>query len=232
MDKKSKILIAIFLVMLLAFVPAFSQDDLDMDLDDGSGGDLGGSDSGGDLGGTDSGGDLGGSGIDDLGGTDTSSSSSGSSSSSSSSSSSGLDDDFGGADFGTEDMGLGFKIEKSVYEKKHNTKTAQGDKDPFFPLVNKPEKPPVEKRPVKPLSNTAAATKPVEVQIPDIELKVVCIVGNDTKRMALIEFEGKTDEYFKGDTKDGGFKIVDISNDTVTVYSLRKRRQRTFKLPE
>ncbi|MCK5685647.1 hypothetical protein KAJ27_16055, partial [bacterium] len=108
--------------------------------------------------------------------------------------------------------------------------SAKGDKDPFFPLVTKPKKAPRKKRTRKKFTKSSTS-RTAAVVIPDIELKIVCIVGNDTKRMALIEFEGKTDEYFKGDTKAGGFKIVDINGNSVTVYSLRKRRQRTFKLP-
>lgn len=134
-------------------------------------------------------------------------------------------------DLGGFEEGLGFKIEKSTYEKKHNTKSASGDKDPFFPLVTKPQKAPPKKRTVQTTPQNTVQ-KPQQIIIPDIELKVICIVGNDTKRMALIEFEGKTEEYVKGDTRSGGFKIVDINGDSVVVYSLRKRRQRTFKLPE
>ncbi len=69
-----------------------------------------------------------------------------------------------------------------------------------------------------------------KVIIPGIELRILGIIGNDSKRIAHIEFEGRTDDYFKGDIKVGAFKVVSIGENYVTVYSLRKKRQRTFRL--
>ncbi|MCK5685944.1 hypothetical protein KAJ27_17565 [bacterium] len=69
-----------------------------------------------------------------------------------------------------------------------------------------------------------------QVIIPDIELRILGIIGNDSKRIANIEFEGKSSDYFVGDIKVGGFKVIAIGKNYVSVYSFRKRRQRTFKL--
>ncbi|MCK5683620.1 ankyrin repeat domain-containing protein [bacterium] len=62
-------------------------------------------------------------------------------------------------------------------------------------------------------------------------LKLISIVGNANRRMAMIECNGIVDDYCKGDIKAGKFKVVDILADSVIVYSLVTRRQLTIKLP-
>ena len=124
----------------------------------------------------------------------------------------------------------GFPINKSIYEKQHGTKITLGEKDPFFPLVIKPKRP---KRPDKPpRTPPRVGPTPIVPQIPPIQIKVICIIGNSGRRMALIQFNGKVKEYWKGDSESGAFKIVEITNRSVVIYSLRKHRQRSFDLPK
>ncbi|MCK5685646.1 hypothetical protein KAJ27_16050 [bacterium] len=136
-------------------------------------------------------------------------------------------------DLDTDDDDLlneGFSVEQSVYEKHHGTKITLGEKDPFFPLVVKPKRP---KRPDKPPRVPPVAGRtPAVPQIPPVELKVICIIGNSGRRMALIKYNGKVKEYWKGDSEPGAFKIVEITNRAVVIYSMRKHRQRSFDLPK
>jgi len=103
------------------------------------------------------------------------------------------------------------------------------DKDPFLPLLRKRRpKPPQELKPPTELK----PPPPPEPVIPDLEMEVMCIVGNDLRRMAIVQFEGKILEITKNHVEPGAFKVVDISKDAVSVYSFRKKRRRIFKLPE
>lgn len=62
-------------------------------------------------------------------------------------------------------------------------------------------------------------------------IKLISIVGNDNRRMALIEYNGRADDYLKGDSRSQAFKVVDIQKDYVVLYSLTTRRQITLRLP-
>ncbi len=100
------------------------------------------------------------------------------------------------------------------------------DKDPFFPIVF--QKPKQVRRPTKQVGKIDK--RPVPEVVPEINLNVLCIVGNAGKRMALLEFQGTPQEMAAGDEVEGNFKIMEIKEDAVEIYSYRTRRRKTFKI--
>jgi len=105
---------------------------------------------------------------------------------------------------------------------------ANGAKDPFRPLVKRPE-PPVLPVVVSP---KPADTKPPVVVPPPkpLELTVQGICGNDAHRLAMVLHNNKLLVVTKDSVVDGAFKVMDITPTQVVVYSSRHEKRQTFAL--
>lgn len=106
--------------------------------------------------------------------------------------------------------------------------TENPKKDPFKPLVEKKViLPPV--RTVRPVSRPDDS-KPKPPPIKPIKLHVSGIVGGEGNRLAVVKFENNEYTITKDQVVDGKFKVVDIMNDRVVVYSNKEQRRHTFKI--
>ncbi len=139
----------------------------------------------------------------------------------------------GGADAGGDG---GAKIPANLEEPEHvemlaaNHKFNPGkpSKDPFRPLVEKKVVlPPVAPPPTS--AGKPSAPPPPPPPKP-IQLFVSGICGNDADRLAMITFENKTYTVQKDQVVEGKFKVVDILNDRVVVYSNKEQMRRTFPI--
>lgn len=111
---------------------------------------------------------------------------------------------------------------------KYTFATENPKKDPFKPLVEKKViLPPV--RTVKPVSRSGSS-KPKAPAIKPIKLHIAGIVGSEGNRLAVVKFDNKEYTITKDQVVDGKFKVVDILNDRVVVYSNKEQRRHTFKL--
>ncbi|OQA09041.1 MAG: hypothetical protein BWY66_00725 [bacterium ADurb.Bin374] len=110
----------------------------------------------------------------------------------------------------------------------HQFSPAVSEKDPFKPLITKPKPPEPDIRPPQ----EEQASRPVEIKqvIPPLSLKVTGICGNESERLAMIEFNQKSYVVFKEMTVDESFKVVDIFSDKVVVYSFKEQMRRTFPI--
>ena len=110
----------------------------------------------------------------------------------------------------------------------HKFTPAVSEKDPFKPLITRPKPPETEIRPPK----EDQASKSVEIKpvIPPLSLRVTGICGNESERLAMIEFNQKSYVVFKEMTVDESFKVVDIFSDKVVVYSFKEQMRRTFPI--
>ena len=101
-------------------------------------------------------------------------------------------------------------------------------KDPFLPLVQKRLITPPIRRRIRPRINRTF--KPKAPPIKPIKLFVSGIVGNESNRLAIVKFEGKELTIWKDKVVDGKFKVVDILNDRVVIYSNKEQRRHTFRI--
>lgn len=102
------------------------------------------------------------------------------------------------------------------------------NKDPFKPIVEKKVVlPPV--RTVQPVSKPTDS-KPQPPPVKPIKVFVTGIVGNEGQRLAVIKFEDEEHTVTKDQIVDGKFKVVDIQNDRIVVYSNKEQRRHTFKI--
>lgn len=102
------------------------------------------------------------------------------------------------------------------------------NKDPFKPIVEKKVVlPPV--RAVQPVARPGS-NKPQPPPVKPIKVFVAGIVGNEGARLAVIKFEDEEHTVFKDQIVDGKFKVVDIQNDRIVVYSNKEQRRHTFKI--
>ena len=101
-------------------------------------------------------------------------------------------------------------------------------KDPFRPIVEKKVVlPPVRKvQEVKPVEKQKPAAPPVK----PIKIFVSGIVGNEGSRLAYVKFENEELVLSKDQIVEGKFKVVDIYQDRVVVYSNKEQRRHTFKI--
>ncbi|PKL50631.1 MAG: hypothetical protein CVV42_02585 [Candidatus Riflebacteria bacterium HGW-Riflebacteria-2] len=101
------------------------------------------------------------------------------------------------------------------------------DHDPFKPVIVKKVIEPIR---IERKSVELAVTEPKKEIIPPLKLKVTGICGNNGLRQAIIQFEN--DEYIveNGQVIDGKFKVVDVNDDKLVVYSIREARRATFPL--
>ncbi|MDD3148341.1 MAG: hypothetical protein PHD82_13685, partial [Candidatus Riflebacteria bacterium] len=100
--------------------------------------------------------------------------------------------------------------------------------DPFKPIVTKKviELVKIERQP--------ESTPPKEVKkvIPPLKLTVTGICGNDVVREAVVKFENDEHVVKTGQVVNGKFKVVDIDDGKVVVYSIGEARRATFVLNE
>ncbi len=102
------------------------------------------------------------------------------------------------------------------------------NKDPFKPIVEKKVVlPPV--RTVQPVAKPQDS-KPQPPPVKPIKIFVTGIVGNEGQRLAVIKFEDEEHTVIKDQIVDGKFKVVDIQNDRIVVYSNKEQRRHTFKI--
>lgn len=99
-------------------------------------------------------------------------------------------------------------------------------KDPFKPLVKRPE-PKKEEKTIR-IEPPPQASEPKP--IPPLVLTVSGICGNDAERLAMIIFENKPYVVHKEVTVDGTFKVVDVLADRLVIYSFREQMRRTFPI--
>jgi len=111
---------------------------------------------------------------------------------------------------------------------KYSFVTENANKDPFKPIVEKKVVlPPV--RTVQPVARPGD-NKPQPPAVKPIKVFVTGIVGNEGARLAVIKFENEEHTVTKDQIVDGKFKVVDIQNDRIVVYSNKEQRRHTFKI--
>ncbi|MFC1743390.1 hypothetical protein ACFL35_05295 [Candidatus Riflebacteria bacterium] len=87
--------------------------------------------------------------------------------------------------------------------------------------------------PTKRVFTQRQPVKPPPPPVPPVNLMVKGIVGNDAKRVALVNFENQVISIGKSYTDPKGkFKVVDIEKDKVIIYSFKEGFRKTFKIPE
>ena len=100
--------------------------------------------------------------------------------------------------------------------------------DPFRPVITKKSVIPVKIEP----QPEPAPKKEIEKSIPPLKLTVSGICGTDSVREAVIQFENNEHIVRPGQVVNGKFKVVDIDNSKVVVYSIGESRRATFVLNE
>lgn len=96
-------------------------------------------------------------------------------------------------------------------------------KNPFVPLIEAPL--PVVVPP--PAETRAAGVR----EVPPLPLSLVAVVGNDAKRLALLELNGTVYEMASGEAEPGGlFKVVEIRETAVVVHDGRLGKNRVVEL--
>lgn len=101
------------------------------------------------------------------------------------------------------------------------------ESDPFRPRISKKvtiieRHKEIEKVPPEPI-------KQEKVIVP-LKLKVTGICGNEKMRQAIIEFENSELTVQTGQTVNGKFKIMEITEEAVVIYSMQEERRSIFKL--
>ncbi len=121
--------------------------------------------------------------------------------------------------------------ETAVIDQLCQSFTFQGENaahDPFKPLITKKVVEPVKiERQPEPVPQ-----KEVKKVIPPLKLTVTGICGNENFREAVIQFENDEHIVRPGQVVNGKFKVVDIENGRVVVYSIGEARRATFALNE
>lgn len=96
-------------------------------------------------------------------------------------------------------------------------------KNPFEPLIE----------PATPLVAPEAAQPRVEPvrAVPPLPLSLIAVVGNDARRLALLELNGATYELAAGEAEPGGlFNLVEIRESSVVVFDSRAGKNRVIEL--
>lgn len=99
--------------------------------------------------------------------------------------------------------------------------------DPFKPVIKKRE-PVIIK--VDPPAEKTRAVEEIKEVIRPVQLTVTGICGNDNLRQAVVIFENDEYTVTSGQIVNGAFKVVDIENDKITIYSIREARRHVFSL--
>jgi hypothetical protein len=114
-------------------------------------------------------------------------------------------------------------------EKKSEYLPPNPDKDPFLPLVKK-DRPKRRESARQVQTNIKKPVQPSEPAVQEIEIKVLMILGNEERRMAMCEFQGQLKELKKDDNVPGFFKVVELKPDELVVFSHKTKRRRVFKM--
>ena len=100
-------------------------------------------------------------------------------------------------------------------------------KDPFCPLVKRPEK----RFEIKPKEIEKAKVAKVEqIPVKPLEIKINGICGNESRRHALIEFENSALTVQAGQTVNGKFNVIEVTENSVVVFSIAQQRRAVFKI--
>ncbi|MBF0546602.1 MAG: hypothetical protein HQM08_19305 [Candidatus Riflebacteria bacterium] len=102
-------------------------------------------------------------------------------------------------------------------------------KDPFRPLIEKKIKPPPAPPPM-PKGPSGPPKPPPPPAVKPLQLFIQGVCGNDSDRLAMVVFENKPLTIQKGQQVEGKFKVVDILNDKVIVYSEKEQMRKTFPI--
>ncbi|MFA7145807.1 MAG: hypothetical protein WC221_04395 [Candidatus Riflebacteria bacterium] len=102
------------------------------------------------------------------------------------------------------------------------------DKDPFKAIVEKKVIAPPTR--VQQPIQVSRVNKPAPPPVKPIKIFVSGIVGNEDQRLAIIKFENNEMTVSKEQIVEGKFKVVDIQNDRIVVYSNKEQRRHTFKI--
>ena len=144
------------------------------------------------------------------------------------------DEDFEDEEFGEEgeegksSSSVESTLASELTQKKEEFLRTLEKKDPFEPLIKRRRRRRMIYKPrvIKPV-------KPVEPQkpiIPPVIIQVKGIVGNESNRVALINFEGEDIIVRKGQTVKGKFQVRDIEKDRVRIYSFSEGIIKSFEL--
>lgn len=102
---------------------------------------------------------------------------------------------------------------------------AKNPKDPFEAAIEPP-------MPQVPPQNNPQV-EPQRRIIPPLPLRLDCIVGNDSRRLALLELNGTVYEMQTGESESGGlFRIEEITETSVRIFDSRVQKMRVLKLGE
>jgi Tfp pilus assembly protein PilP len=99
--------------------------------------------------------------------------------------------------------------------------------DPFKPLVQKKVKELV--KPVETQETKTAKVEEKKIVVP-VKIKVAGICGNNSERLAVIEFEGGEYVVKVGQMINGKFSVVEILDDRIVIFAVAQSRRDVFKL--
>lgn len=104
------------------------------------------------------------------------------------------------------------------------------EKDPFRPIIEKKVAalPPPPTRPTSGPGSGKPSAPPPPPPPPPIKISVMGVVGNDSERLAMINFENEIMTVKKDQDVKGKFKVVEILTDKLVVYSNKEQMRRTF----
>ncbi len=108
----------------------------------------------------------------------------------------------------------------------HRFSPPNESKDPFKPLVKRPE----QKKEERTNRVDPPLPPPEPKPIPPLVMSVSGICGNESERLAMIIFENKPYVVHKEMNVDGKFKVVDVLADRLVVFSFREQMRRTFPI--
>lgn len=128
-------------------------------------------------------------------------------------------------DWSGDNAGAG---ESQIVQKKSEYMAFNPDKDPFFPLVRKKKR--KRRQTTRTSSSRKKSSAPSKPVVQEIDMDIIMIVGNEERRVAMVNFNNQPMELTKGSSKAGFFKVVDIKENEVLVYSEKTKRRRIFKL--
>lgn len=96
-------------------------------------------------------------------------------------------------------------------------------RDPFQPCIEPPT-------PTVPPPQPPEEVKAVKA-VPPLPLALVAVVGNDARRLALLELNGVAYEMTAGEAEGGGlFKLIEVAETSVTVFDSRAGKNRVLEL--
>lgn len=116
----------------------------------------------------------------------------------------------------------------SLLAEQNTFTTDQPGHDPFKPIITKKE---IKLSRVElPEKFEKIVKDPPVITIEPLTLKVTGICGNDTLRQAVINHKNEEFTVKSGQTINGIFKIVDITDEKIVVYAIKEARRHSFTL--